>query len=490
MILKLAPHTKRYLQLIATLVAIGYLLYLFSFAHWFVFPADTAWILKTGQYILNHGALPTHDLFSWTFPHHDWVLYQWLFEALAAAVLNLGGLWLCGLVTYVSAALILFYFLPRRWLDLGVPVWITFVMLVLVTNEVWFFLRPQLASFFLIIVFLDVLERYRRGASAKRLWILPPLMVLWANLHSFWFIGLLAVFCYAIAGGRSAGPLWATLFLSMLAVLVNPYDVRLIQYNLRFVSVVPQEIKELNSPFQFNTPETYTFLAYMAISWIFLCAKLRKVPLPGLLFSAVASVAALRYARFMPIAVLATWPYLGLALGNARWLSARVVSRKIAIPHLIVALAVPAVIWCTMVPNERAAGMIMAGGQLDGVIFLAKHRVPDERLYNDETMGSNLLFFGVRKVFIDNRFDMYDPAFFEQNQIVRNAQRGWQNVLQRYNVNAVAVSGGLPLRRALKSTPGWLLVYDDVSMSYWLSDSPEHRNIIRQWQKWQKSRHQ
>jgi hypothetical protein len=95
-------------------------------------------------------------------------------------------------------------------------------------------LRPQMFTFCLLGALLALLARdnYRRGA---RLWLVVPLMALWANLHGGFFIGIatLALYCAVAAlGDLAAGAGWrrgATLSLltvaAAAATLINPYGV-------------------------------------------------------------------------------------------------------------------------------------------------------------------------------------------------------------------------------------------------------------------------
>ena len=61
-------------------------------------------------------------------------------------------------------------------------------------------------------------------------------MVLWANLHSFWFVGLLMLLCTLIGERKNRRQLLLLTLCCSLAVLVNPYGLELVKYNFSFVS--------------------------------------------------------------------------------------------------------------------------------------------------------------------------------------------------------------------------------------------------------------
>ncbi|MFN2521510.1 MAG: hypothetical protein ABR525_10775, partial [Candidatus Limnocylindria bacterium] len=67
----------------------------------------------------------------------------------------------------------------------------------LVSKLVWSD-RPQLFSLALFAAFLDTLLAVRLGGSPRRLWILPPLTVVWANLHGGFLLGIGLVALFAL----------------------------------------------------------------------------------------------------------------------------------------------------------------------------------------------------------------------------------------------------------------------------------------------------
>src|SRR5579863_9060950 len=53
---------------------------------------DTGWHIRTGQWILAHGTVPTHDIFSYTKPDGAWFAWEWLTDSLWAFLYDHGGL--------------------------------------------------------------------------------------------------------------------------------------------------------------------------------------------------------------------------------------------------------------------------------------------------------------------------------------------------------------------------------------------------------------
>src|SRR6266404_6918164 len=56
-----------------------------------LFSADYPWLLRMGQWIIDHHSLPVRDPFSWTTVDRPLVPHQWLLERLGAAIDRLAG---------------------------------------------------------------------------------------------------------------------------------------------------------------------------------------------------------------------------------------------------------------------------------------------------------------------------------------------------------------------------------------------------------------
>src|SRR3954452_1673927 len=78
---------------------------------------DVSWHIATGQWILDHRAIPHVDPFSFTWAGKPWVPIEWLAEVITASAYRLAGYG--GVAALVTAALIglhaLVYFNASRW---------------------------------------------------------------------------------------------------------------------------------------------------------------------------------------------------------------------------------------------------------------------------------------------------------------------------------------------------------------------------------------
>src|SRR5271169_155401 len=158
--------------------------------------SDLWWHLKTGQYILQHHALPSPDPFSYTsnagtpaYPGEELtrqfnLTHEWLAQALLYALYAAGGFpavilfraallaAICGITGFLAA---------RRSGSFYIGVVAALAVAPVATSFAAD--RPPLLTFLLVAVFVLVLELRRA------LWLLPLLSLVWANAHGGFFLG-------------------------------------------------------------------------------------------------------------------------------------------------------------------------------------------------------------------------------------------------------------------------------------------------------------
>ncbi|MFA6209546.1 MAG: hypothetical protein WCT03_08195 [Candidatus Obscuribacterales bacterium] len=447
---------------------------------------DTGWLIKTGQYILAHG-LPATDPFSFTCPDRPIVIYQWLFAVALGALFQHGGLWLVGLASAVVAALIYLCYLPASMIRLGVKPVYVFGLLSLASCPVFFWARPQLVSFVLIALFTLILEHLRTKGYDRLTWLLPPLMVLWANSHSFWFIGLLMVTAYLIAAilenkneRRSLG---LVLLACFGAVLLNPYGWALVQYNISFTTEPDfGSIRELQPSLLLHPKLFVADLFYLALAWSAIIVGRRAVPLSGLLLAAIGSVAALMFYRFEPVAILLTWPYAGLALSKIESFQSAALKQEPAnsgakrlklVTIILPILAIGCAMFSFMCqfPPEKPIWFTNTDTNLETTKFLKRHPDLLNRMFCDPAIGSSLIFENLAPVFIDTRFDFYGRQFCSEYNSCFDAEQGWQDYLSKWQVRSLCVDDNYPIYKALLTSKSWLVVFDDHHFSVWLPNN-------------------
>jgi hypothetical protein len=165
-------------------------------SHW-----DLAWHLAAGDLIRAQGSVPFYDPWSFTSGGRHWFNLSWLWDVFASALFQCGNF--IGLILFVVAcgAAIAGY-LASVCLSSGaspIAVCISVLSACLLYPafaaaypNIYLAVSPNISTMVFSVIFYGECLKKRRG----RLW-LPAIMVLWANLHGGFLLGLVivGVFC-------------------------------------------------------------------------------------------------------------------------------------------------------------------------------------------------------------------------------------------------------------------------------------------------------
>src|SRR5438874_8967695 len=160
---------------------------------------DVWWHLALGRYILDHG-IPVREPFSFLAAAHPWVDQQWLYEVGLYRVVSAGGAGLASLLMGCIAVLALAIAalsVPRGARLGGAWLAAATVLSGLVMSEV-LGVRGQVLTLLGTSIVLLVVTRWREG-SKRALWALPPVFLLWANLHAGFVVGFAVLGIAALA---------------------------------------------------------------------------------------------------------------------------------------------------------------------------------------------------------------------------------------------------------------------------------------------------
>lgn len=143
----------------------------------------TFWHTRVGEKILTEGFFDT-DPYTFTFAGQHWIPHQWLGEVTMALAHRVGGLDAL-LVVATGVLAVLFAWLTVRMLRTGLhPIaCVAVVALALAAGASHFHIRPHLATIIGIAVTCAALTDAEREGSARRLWWLVPVYLVWSNMH-------------------------------------------------------------------------------------------------------------------------------------------------------------------------------------------------------------------------------------------------------------------------------------------------------------------
>lgn len=448
--------------------------------------ADWPWLYRAGELIRAHG-LPRQDLFSWTFPHRHWVLYQWLFEVVVAPVYHTFGPTGCavlvsvtGMATYVLLPALFGY---RRGVHPGLSVTVGSLVLLPVSANLG--LRPMLASTLALWIQYVLLDGLRGGRVGWRTaWAgVALLYALWANLHLGFVLGLLSLGLFAIgdtwtrrrardARTASVRQYMVLLVSAILATGVNPYGWTLYPYlaHLSFETRMNTHIHELMPPNLHNP--------YLAAGGILLLAAAaaglrRPLALRGAewLHLAVFTLLAATAMRFVVWAglyyAICVPPLLqqnAVSSAAATDTSAGTTTRRGGRCWLAGFAALGLTILAIYTAQRSRPPDVANCHALRGALtYLDQHEPPGAHWFGSERAGSCArLDTPGRRVFIDTRFDMFPEAFVLAWFRAYQYRTHWRRLFRRWRIRAIVLARGAPLMAALRADPDYRLRFADT----------------------------
>jgi len=443
-----------------------------------VVDTDFWWHLRAGELIVTSG-IPTRDPFSWSAGGRPWVAHEWLSEVIIYAVQTTLGyaanMALFGAATV--AAMLLMYRLGRSY-GVGTRPLVALTLLSAGVFELFITVRPQVFTWLLFAVFVVVLEGddARKG---RRIWLLPPLMALWVNLHLGFMYGLMVVGIWLAARvyerlrrrdvdlGR---PLRVTLA-CVIATLANPSGAAILWYPSRYLfdgSVTRRFVQEWQRPDISNLFHAPIFIAAFLLA---ISVLSRTRPRPFMLLLAVASVAlSMDALRNAPFAALVLIPVVGGAAAR-RWPAARREADSSIRAPLPVALALPLLTAAIVGPLALTYGGAVSlwspneSGYPSAAVAYVRDNEAGRRLFNGYSVGGYEIYklYPQTRVFVDGRSDFYGDRFLEDYMTMLNARPGWETIFARYDPEVVLLPATTPLVGALRDTPGWYEAFTSPS---------------------------
>jgi hypothetical protein len=237
---------------------------------------DVWWHIRLGDWIIAHHQVPAGELFAYTAFGNPLIAHEWLSETVFAALAAVGGLFLVTvLMGLVAWSAMLATVLRGGLRGTGPVVLAVGLVLAARTAEPVLGTRPQVFTFALVCWTLWIAESYLRSGG-RRVWLLPPLFLLWANLHAGFIagIGFLVIVVFgeavkrrwglgAVAPMRRIQALAVAVGASVLAACVNPYGPSLFAFAATTGATERQKgIIEWQSP-NFADPTMWVLLALL-----------------------------------------------------------------------------------------------------------------------------------------------------------------------------------------------------------------------------------
>jgi hypothetical protein len=449
---------------------------------------DIWWHLRTGQWILLHGALPATDLYTYTVDTHAWINHEYGTEILIALLFGWGGF---AALSLAFAAIIWagFLLILARIRMEPAPAVVTALVLGLVAlgaEAVWG-PRPQMMTFTLSCLELYWLEGFMRGRS-RAVFALPLVVVGWANLHAGFVISLVFLALALVVQGmisladrrdrqarRRAVQLAAVLITCTLAGAVNVHGFAVYGYawGTQFDALQQSFVAEWQSP---NFHDLSSRGMEVMLLLLLFALALRRPRLWDVGLAATTTLLALSAIRNEAIFVAAVGPILAWSYANAwrRVQAHRLYDRvgafcrrrgvlRVGLAAVVVAAAGTSAFIGRTLSQQTAA--TAANFPVGAANWLAAHPSVGTHMLNASDWGGYLAYrfypIANRRVFIYGEYLVMGDPLIQDIYDIEHAAPDWQTILATHRVDYVVERPNSPLSEALAVDPGWHEVYGD-----------------------------
>ena len=434
----------------------------------------TLWHLRLGRDILANGAIPRLDTLSFSKGGQPWVDQSWLFDVGLAWLVDQGG-WSTTCVVFALIIASTYALLARGLLLDGRSPMPVLVVAIFATGigAIHFLIRPLVFTLLFVFLTLRLCQRqHERGG--RTVYLVPLLTIVWANLHGGFLAGPFIVFSsgvgHAISGPwdstrkKQLGVFGLAGVLCLIAALINPFGLDLFRHvgRLLISSGVTELIQEYQ-PIPFGKPDMRVY-EWILIAWLavpsFALGRMTRYELTQSLVWLHFSLASVRNAPLFALAVapglarlLDSLPFGKTEGARPKGLAEWSYWPAIAATGLGIALA----------SGANLGGFDPSHWPLAGLNALNKEAT-SLPLFHEQDWGGMISAesLPVRKVYLDDRFELYGKPFILRYLNALAGGPDWDAVRDQESIGLVWIRPDRDLARRLKEDPRWRVVHQDA----------------------------
>lgn len=441
---------------------------------------DLAYHLRAGDEILARGALPGVDTWTYTAAGVSWVDQQWGAQVLLAGVYRITG-W-TGLVLLRAALVGVIFgclFLIARRRGLGTRRAAGLTLAAFAVSAVALGLRPQLLG--MAILAVTLLLVVDRRAHPGRLWVIPILVVVWANLHGSFFLGPLVLVLAWLEDVHDRAPgarrVLLIAFVSAAAACLTPFGPLVWGYAVG-LSINPQVTERITEwqPTSLRDVPGMLFFASVGAVLVLIARRGQRTAWPTLVwlgtFAAIGTYA-IRGVAWWPLGAVAAIAGTLVTQPEPKAVAARTDPPLVRRANLVLAGAIIVAgvallpVWRPLEAGLGAPAGVVGNAPPGITSALRDLAGPNDRLFNPQPWGSWFEFaLPDLPVAIDSRIELFPVETWDAYQRVVAGVDGWERQLDEWGVTLVVAAGdGKDAFTTRLIADGWRRVFTDVDGS-------------------------
>lgn len=433
---------------------------------------DLGWHLAAGDLIRAQRSIPFHDSWSFTAGERQWYNLSWLWDVFASVVFQYGGF--TGLIILVvCCGGIIVGYLTFACRVSGAQTIATCIAVLLSCSiypafsaypNIYLAASPNVSTMLFGVIF------YVACLRREVTFVLPAIMVLWANLHGGFSLGFIIIGVFGIAA------LWKRNWVDvrsygvagvgcLVATLINPLGWRIYEGLTTVLGHFSQaHITEWWSYFEnISLPGSIPGIMYILVFVAFEARHKSTAPLESRLLSWLFLFLGFYQFRYLSFFfIFSTVPF---ALHLDQLLSKQLDESRIH--QLIAGVGIAAL--CALPLIYLRVGPALELPQMLSMqdIQWLRNNVSNARVLNHWNYGGILIFHarGVIPVFVDGRAATAYPDsvlhdYFKLSETEVD-EAAWDTVVQKYQISAILwVRAHEELRQFLVGRRGWKEAYD------------------------------
>ena len=435
---------------------------------------DIWWHLRNAEVFVQSHSVVHHDFYSFTAAGSRWINEAWLGELpyyFGWRWLGIRGVYLVMLAAVELILLGVFglaYLSSKNVKAAFVASWLA-VWLATVS----FGPRTLLVGWICLVAELFILAQFKRGRDLT--WLLPPLFVLWANLHGSWLIGMVLFVVFVASGfveaswGRIESSRWIPAqrtklamvgALSVAGLFLNPYTYHLVFYPFNFAFRQRLNVNHVDEwmSLDFHGVRGKILFGMLAVTILLALARKRRWGLDQVGFLIIGYYAAMTYSRFLFLAAILLTPILAEELDFFPHYR-----REVDKPWLNGLLMVAILAGCVWRFPSSAYLLrdTVRYYPVKALPYLQQFR-PAGRVFNDCLWGGYLTWNARNiPVFIDSRIDIYEYNGVFADYLDAMGIKNTLEILDKYHIRYVLFPQESPVAYLLGHNSGWKSNYQD-----------------------------
>ncbi len=454
------------------------------------FDGDLPRHILTGNLILQTHRVSTTDVFSFRTTGYPSFPHEWLSQVIFATAYDWLGL--DGIVLLTALVIMLTWGIVYRQAmrkSKSFFLALIFIALGVGASQLHVLPRPHIFTYILTAIWITLLESIEENKT-RSWWLLPFVMLLWVNLHGMFVLGIAILGIYLVGDfldhpsiswfrTNKAKSLLLAGGLSLMATFLSPSGPKIWEAiaSLGSNTYITSKIPEYQSP-NFHLPETWPFIIILLLTIIGLARKTERLSWAQILLLSSFTGMALYTSRMIPIFAIVITPIAAKAVAD--WLREDYSqSRFFTIEENIYRINSTSngLVWIFAI-ILFAAVLLKSGMTLDPQ---GQGNVFDERffpveaiswletypqnghMFNEFDWGGYLLLnlWPNQQIFMDGHTHIYGEKLTREYEQVITQGKGWEEILNKYDVKWIIIRVNTSLSKALSSSASWTPAYED-----------------------------